>query len=106
MPGRPGVVLKKKYRQRIAQEDERISRTQKKKAVQAMQKTGEALLSLSETQLQSLALPEELRSAVFDAHRMRSHGARRRQLQYIGALMRRVDAEHIQAQVDQLKKTS
>lgn len=71
-----------------------------------MQKTGEALLSLTQPQLQSLSLPEELHLAVLEAHRMRSHGARRRQLQYIGTLMREADVDQIQNQVEQLQDQS
>lgn len=98
--------MKKKKHQRVDQECEKLSRTQKKKTALAMQKTGEALLSLTETQLRALTLPEELYLAVAEAHRMRSHGARRRQLQYIGTLMREADADQIQKQVDQLQTQS
>ena len=42
-------------------------------------------------QLARLALPEALHEAVVAAQRMRSHGARTRQIQYIGKVMRQLD---------------
>lgn len=71
---------------------EKPSRTQKKKAAEALQKMGEQLVGLRDAQLGALALPPELHEAVTTARSMRSHGARRRQMQYIGSLMREVDA--------------
>src|SRR5690606_27291459 len=47
--------------------------------------------------LSALGLPEQLREALAEARAIRAHGARRRQLQYIGKLMRSIDAEPIRA---------
>jgi ribosome-associated protein len=52
---------------------------------------GVQLVALSAAQLAQLALPEALHEAVVAAQRMRSHGARTRQLQYIGKVMRQLD---------------
>lgn len=71
------------------------SRTQKKKEDRALQRMGEALVSLSPEQLKAIDMPEELARAVEAGRQMKSHGARRRQLQYIGALMRTIDCEPI-----------
>jgi ribosome-associated protein len=46
-----------------------------------------------------MTLPDELAQAVREARRISSHGARRRQLQYIGRLMRELDPEPIRAQL-------
>ncbi|KJS29072.1 MAG: hypothetical protein VR64_21840 [Desulfatitalea sp. BRH_c12] len=75
---------------------ERPSRTQKKKAAIALQKVGEQLVTLKPAQLDELALPPELHEAVVETRAMKSHGARRRQLQYIGSLMRHVDTVQLQ----------
>lgn len=75
------------------------SRTKRKKAAEALQKTGEQLLSLTDAQLDKLEIAPELRQAVIDARTMTRHGARRRQLQYIGALMRREDGHLLQQQL-------
>ncbi len=72
-----------------------VSRTRKKKEDRALQTLGEALVSLSPEQLATFDLPAELREALDLARKTRQHGARRRQLQYIGALMRRIDTAPI-----------
>lgn len=61
----------------------------------ALQKMGERLAELSSAQLEKMELPTELKEAVIVAGGIRKHGARRRQLQYIGTLMRRLDPEPI-----------
>jgi ribosome-associated protein len=81
---------------------ERISRTQKKKAATALQKIGEQLVHLSDAQFALLKLPGELLEAVAMARRMKQHEARRRQLQYIGRLMRDVDPGIIQGAIENL----
>ena len=72
-----------------------ISRTQKKKEAHALQRLGEQLLSISLEQLNDIDMPAELREAVMDARAMTSHGARRRQTKYIGALVREIDPQPI-----------
>jgi ribosome-associated protein len=73
------------------------SRTKKKQAVEELQKLGAALVNLPPLQLESLALPDILLAAVLDAQRITSHEARRRQIQYIGKVMRKVDPEPVRA---------
>ena len=77
-----------------------MSKTQRKKAVHALQALGEELVMLGEEQLARIELPERLRDAVTEARRISGFEARRRQLQYIGKLMRGVEAEPIRAAVD------
>ena len=72
-----------------------VSRTRKKKEDRALQDLGEALLALPPEQLGSFDLPVELREALDLARKTRQHGARRRQIQYIGALMRHIDTAPI-----------
>ena len=67
------------------------SKTQRKKEVHALQDLGEALVALSEEQLARIALPERLRDAVMEARRITRFEAKRRQLQYIGKLMRQLE---------------
>lgn len=78
-------------------EEEFVSRTRKKQQVEELQKLGAALVELTPGQLDALELPALLLAAVREAQRITSHGARRRQLQYIGKLMRKVDPEPIRA---------
>jgi ribosome-associated protein len=81
-------------------EDSVPSKTQRKKQMAALQDLGAELVELSEEQLASMSLPENLLDAVTAAKRISRFEARRRQLQYIGKLMRRVDPEPIRAQLD------
>jgi ribosome-associated protein len=77
----------------------RPSKTRLKQAMHELQTLGEALVGLPEDRIEALALPESLIAAVHEFRRTRSHEGRRRQMQYIGKLMRRVDPEPIRAAV-------
>ncbi|MBT4087539.1 MAG: DUF615 domain-containing protein [Deltaproteobacteria bacterium] len=76
------------------------SRTQKKREAEELQKLGEKLVSLSKEKLKDLDLPENLQSAVLEAKNINRHEAFRRQMQHIGALMRKTDPEPIRAAID------
>ena len=80
-------------------EAEFVSRTKKKLQVEELQKLGAALIALPAVTLDALALPVELLSAVRDAQRITSHEALRRQVQFIGKVMRRIDPEPVRAAV-------
>jgi len=77
-----------------------ISKTQRKKEVHALQALGEELVALSDDRFAAIELPERLRDAVTEARRIKGFEARRRQLQYIGKLMRGVDPAPIRAALD------
>ena len=72
------------------------SRTQLKKEAVALQGVGKRLVALSDEQLKRMDLPQELMAAIDAIRGMTSHGARRRQLQYIGTIMRAVNVEPIE----------
>jgi ribosome-associated protein len=76
-------------------EEDRPSKTQRKKEMHELQALGERLVTLNASQLDEVGLPLQLRTAVDDAKRFTRHEARRRQMQYIGRLMRDVDPETI-----------
>ena len=67
------------------------SKTRRKHEMHALQDLGEQLVSLDPTRLRTLDLPERLHDAVLLARSITRHEARRRQMQYIGRLMRDVD---------------
>ncbi len=83
--------------------DEFISKSQKKRDAEFLQKIGVQLIDLSLEKLDSLPLVAPLKEAVLTAKRLKSHGAVRRQAQLIGKLMRKVDAEEIIAGLDALE---
>lgn len=71
--------------------DTRPSRGQLKVQMQALQELGEALTTLPAARLAAFDMPDALRDAIAEFHRVRSHEGRRRQLQYIGRCMRDAD---------------
>jgi ribosome-associated protein len=82
-----------------------ISKSQKKRNMIALQSVGEELVALSTDVINKMDLPDELRVAVLDAKRIPNskHGGNKRQMQYIGRLMREVDPAPILAQLQALK---
>ncbi len=75
------------------------SKTRRKAQMHELQELGEALVALSAERLARIDLPEPLHDAVREAQRMRTFEAQRRQLQYIGKLMRDADPEPIRAAI-------
>ena len=67
------------------------SKSQRKRDAHALQALGAQLVALSAAQLARLDLPEVLHEAVVAAQRMRAHGARTRQMQYIGKVIRQLE---------------
>lgn len=79
----------------MQEEYEGPSKSQRKKEMHALQDIGEQLVALSAQRLAELDLPERLVDAIREAKRLTQFGAIRRQMQYIGKLMREVDAADI-----------
>ena len=67
---------------------EPVSRSQKKRDSSALQDLGKKLAALSNAGRAKLPLPPELARALAQYHTITGHEAARRQLQYIGRLMR------------------
>jgi ribosome-associated protein len=76
---------------------ERPSKTQLKRQMHELQHLGKRLVALPSTQLERIELPEALREQIELARRITAREALRRQLQYVGRLMREVDADAIRA---------
>ncbi|HVC37272.1 MAG TPA: ribosome biogenesis factor YjgA [Gammaproteobacteria bacterium] len=81
------------------------SRSQEKREAEALQKLGEELISLPKKQLDVLPLPDSLRDAIEQARRITSHGALKRQRQYVGRLMRDIDPQPLRSKLDELRST-
>lgn len=83
------------------------SKTQLKKEMIDRQKLGEALTACTNKQLNRLPLPDSLRTAINEYNRLpNSYGARKRQAQYIGRVMRDCDFESIKLAMDRLEQHS
>jgi ribosome-associated protein len=78
------------------------SKTQRKKDMTALQALGARLTRLNAAQLQQIDLPERLREAIEAVRRITAHEARRRQMQYVGKLMRGVEAAPIERALERL----
>jgi ribosome-associated protein len=82
--------------------DLKPSKTARKREFLALQKLGEELIALKESDLRQIGLDEDLLEAVLEARKIKSHSALRRQKQYIGKIMRHVDPEPIRAAMTSL----
>ena len=82
------------------------SKTKIKKQMHDLRDLGEELTELGKDQLAQLDIPETLRDAIREMHRMKTFGAKRRQIQYIGKLMRDIDPAPILAKLDTWKGVS
>lgn len=76
------------------------SKTRRKREMHALQNIGEQLVQLDLKRLSELGLPETLTDAIQEAKGMHKHEARRRQMQFIGKLMRDVDVAPILEKFD------
>jgi len=75
----------------------RPSKTKQKQAMHELQDLGAELVELSTGQLKRINLPENIYEAVRECQKITAHGARRRQIMYLGKLMRSTDEEPIRA---------
>jgi len=83
------------------------SKTQLKKLATELQDLGQQLTAFKTSDLDRLPLSDQLRSAVSEFKRLpNSYGARRRQLQFIGKLMRESDKENIENAISKLNSST
>ena len=82
------------------EEPARPSKSQRKRDMAALQDIGTELTMLNADQLAQIDLPERLLQAIVDAQRIRDFEGRRRQMQFIGKLMREIDPAPIRARLD------
>ena len=83
------------------------SKSQLKREADALLQMGKTLVELSAaryaTTMAKLDLPEDLREALTACRAIHAHGGRKRQLKYIGKLMRNIDAEPVRRALDGLE---
>lgn len=80
-------------------DDERPSKSQVKRDMLALQDLGKQLVDLPADKLVQLSLPEKLYDAIRLAQRTTSREGRRRQIHYVGKLMRAIEADPIRARL-------
>jgi ribosome-associated protein len=79
--------------------EDRPSKTRLKQQSHSQQKLGLALADLSEAALAAIEMPELLREAIETFRRTKSFEGRRRQMQYVGKLMRSADEDALREAV-------
>ncbi len=85
--------------------DQHRSKTQRKKDALALQALGDKLTYFSPSQLSKLPLTEAVIAAIEEYNLLpKKHGARKRQLQLIGRLMRSCDYEIVSLAMEQLPR--
>ena len=82
---------------------ERPSKSQRKREMHQLQALGERLVELNSEQIAGIPLGAELLQALEEMRRIKGREARRRQLQYIGRLMRHEDGDAIAAALERLR---
>ena len=97
LPNRNALAPRNDPQEDDAQEDavDTRSKTRRKRDAEALQALGERLVELKPSRLARVPLDERLREEILTAQRIQARGARRRQLQLIGRLMRSADAAAI-----------
>lgn len=83
-----------------------VSKSQLKRESHALQALGEELVGLPAAKLAKIPMPDELAEAVSLARRIKARGGLKRQLQYIGKIMRNIDAEPIEKALDEIKSAA
>ena len=89
-----GSELDLEYKRELKGTDD-ATRTDLKRESTELQKLGEDLLTLRVELMTRLALPEKLTEAVAEAKRISNFEGKRRQMQFIGKLMRKLDATQL-----------
>lgn len=82
------------------------SKSQLKRDAEELQALGKRMTELRHDQQAKLPIDDRLRAAIEEYARIRANGAKRRHLQYIGKLMRHVDADAIREVVDRFDSAS
>jgi ribosome-associated protein len=83
-------------------DEEWISKSQRKRDCDSLQHISDRLLKLKPEELALIDLPDELRDALHEAHRIRSNSALKRQRQYLGKIMRTCESGHIENQLNSI----
>lgn len=77
--------------------DEPKSKSQKKRDMTALQAIGAELEALAKDRLARVPMPEALADAIHEARRTTSHEGKRRQMQFVGKVMRGLEDDEVQA---------
>jgi ribosomal 50S subunit-associated protein YjgA (DUF615 family) len=88
----------------VTPQEAKPSKSQRKRAMNHLQDLGEVLVTLRDNEFAQVKLPERLRDAVVACRLIKAHEAKRRQLQYVGRVMRELDETEFRSVLLQLQK--
>ena len=87
-------------------EPQEISKSQLKREMVELQKLGAQLVEMTDKQLAKLDIPGELRQAIGECQRLNQREAKRRYLQYIGKMMRKLDLQPLRDSMQQVENNA
>lgn len=76
-------------------EYDRPSKSELKRQSNELQKLGEQLIEAPRDRVKRVPMPDEVKDAILMAQTITNHEGRRRQLQYVGKMMRTLDEEEV-----------
>lgn len=82
--------------------EEYVSKTQRKKEAREVTTLGGRIVALTKNEFKKLNLPENISDAIKTARAINSNGARKRQLQYVGKLLRNEDCTIIEQELENI----
>lgn len=85
------------------QESELVSKSERKRQARAVLDLARQLVELKDGQLAAVELPDDVREAVHDTRAIRSHVARKRQLHYLGKVLRQYEVAPIARDVERVQ---
>lgn len=88
----------------IDEQEERPSKSQLKREMQALQALGETLIAMKPAERARFPLSDDMLRAIEETSRIRSHEGRRRHMQYVGKLIRKEDLTAIQGVFDAIEQ--
>lgn len=89
----------------IEHDDDTPSKSQRKRDMHALRDMGERLLELPEAHVKEL-LPSNIMEALTACRKITKGNARKRQMQYVGKLLRQVETDKIKALLDRFDASS
>jgi ribosome-associated protein len=84
----------------------RPNKTQIKRDIAAIHSMAEEVCGLAETHINTLNLPENIHQAILEAAKMPHKGARKRQMKFITAQLRKIDLDELTEKLNRIKSQS
>ena len=86
--------------------DDEISKSQRKRDADSIRELGLRLTELGTSELSTIALPDDVLSAIEEYSRIKAHGARKRQLGFLAKRLRQIDIEPIDAALEKIRQSA